>query len=113
MKLIKIIHFCDFLWELPQNLIGSLLLLKKHKLVGRIGQIRLYQTKLRGSVSLGKFVFLCPNHANNKQIMAHEVGHCAQSQQLGWLYLIVVGLPSLLNAVIRFTKNYSDFYTEK
>ena len=36
-----------------------------------------------------------------------------QSQKLGWFYLFIIGIPSILNAWLRFTKCYYDFYTEK
>ena len=48
----------------------------------------------------------------------HEYGHCRQSEYLGWLYLIVIGIPSLIwclcyNAEKRGgLKDYYKFYTE-
>jgi hypothetical protein len=45
-------------------------------------------------------------------VIAHEVGHSIQSVYLGWLYLPVIGLPSLIVTGIspRLAKK---FYTEK
>lgn len=45
--------------------------------------------------SLGHFIFLKPRH--DKTVFKHEYGHVKQSYILGWLYLIVVGLPSVIN----------------
>ena len=47
----------------------------------------------------------------------HELGHCKQSQILGWFYLLVIGLPSVLHAWL-YRRDPSDpdgyyrFYTE-
>ena len=52
-------------------------------------------------------------------MIMHEYGHTLQSKMLGPLYLIVIGLPSLIWAwlygpVIPWSKNgYYVFYTEK
>ena len=49
----------------------------------------------------------------------HEHGHQIQSKILGPLYLLVIGIPSLIWAwlygpVIKYTRNgYYRFYTEK
>lgn len=44
----------------------------------------------------------------------HELGHVKQSHMLGWLYLIIIGLPSILWAWLGDEdKCYYSFYTEK
>lgn len=50
-----------------------------------------------------------------RKTVRHEaVGHVAQSRMLGWLYLVVIGLPSLIwAAVCQERKKYYNFYTEK
>lgn len=51
-----------------------------------------------------------PNNIN------HEWGHTRQSMYLGWLYLLAIGLPSLLWAFVYdsgWNVSYYDFYTEK
>lgn len=75
-----------------------------------------------GSVSLGEYVFLCPDHYGNIKVLRHEKGHTKQSRILGWLYLPLIALPSLIWAWI-YSKNeayfkekgvsYYSFYTEK
>ena len=45
----------------------------------------------------------------------HELGHHKQSLILGPLYLIVIGIPSLIHAWLwnpNSGKSYYDFYTE-
>lgn len=103
-----------YLWQLPQNILGLLFLLfirgeKKHSLNG----ITFYYAKdFKGGISLGRYIIL--NHKLEKSVR-HEYGHCRQSQMLGPLYLIVVGLPSILHAwLCRCTKHsYFDFWVER
>ncbi len=72
--------------------------------------------KYRSSVSLGAFVFVSDN---DRILIAHEYGHCVQSLILGPLYLLAVGLPSIVWAGA-FKKlrrkrgiSYYCFYTER
>ena len=104
-----------FLWQFPQNLVGLLFLLfirgeKKQTLHG----ITFYFSKrFPGGISLGSFIIL--GYANEKSIR-HEYGHSIQSKYLGWLYLPVVGLPSLLHAAFHdcrsIGKTYYHYWTE-
>lgn len=113
-----------YLWQLPQNLLGLLIV----KILGaqfittrhieRTGTFaHIYATsKIGGGVSLGKYIIICERRINNNTIKAHEAGHCVQSVLLGWLYLIVVGLPSgvwcLIYDNFNIKRNYYAFYTE-
>ena len=86
-----------YLWELPQNLLGLLFLLflrgeERHELYG----ITFYYCKtFNGGISLGQYIILCGKWEKS---IRHEYGHCLQSRMLGWLYLPVVGLFSILHA---------------
>ena len=106
-----------YIWQLPQNFLGLLFLLfirekEKRTLEG----ITYYYCKnFRGGISLGKYIFL---NSRSKISVKHEYGHCIQSKMLGWFYLIVIGLPSLIHAGFHKTncspgKSYYHFYTEK
>lgn len=72
-----------------------------------------------GSISLGTYVFLCPSHWNDERVLKHEKGHTVQSNILGWLYLPIIGLPSVIWANCfgwyrkKYNKSYYDFYTER
>ncbi|MCR5014282.1 MAG: hypothetical protein K6A28_05870 [Bacteroidales bacterium] len=44
-------------------------------------------------------------------ILLHEYGHTIDSRRFGWLYLIVIGLPSVRSAMGK--GNHSIFWTEK
>lgn len=55
--------------------------------------------RLASGLSLGMFIFV-PADAP-RRLLVHEYGHTVQSAMLGPLYLLVVGLPSLLWANVR------------
>lgn len=108
-----------YIWQLPQNLVGLLLLFfilgeEKH----RLGGIRFYYLKtFPGGITLGEYIMV---GTKQNLVVRHEYGHVLQSRMLGPLYLIVIGLPSLvhawLNNVIgccdRHKEGYYHFYTE-
>ena len=50
--------------------------------------------KYGSGVSLGKFIFVSKNAPETT--VKHEYGHYLQGLRLGWLYLFVVGIPSIL-----------------
>lgn len=104
-----------YIWQLPQNLLGLLFLLfiqgeAKHILDG----ITIYYVKgFSGGISLGKYIILGEYCMKD---VYHEFGHCIQSRILGWLYLLIVGLPSLIHAWLhdcaKVGKLYYHFWTE-
>lgn len=93
-----------FLWELPQNLVGLLTYLylrKLHKIEGiRQEQARLFIETRKLGVSLGWFIFWTRRSNRYSHLVndcrMHEYGHSLQSRILGPLYLLVVGLPSVM-----------------
>ena len=119
-----------YLWQLPQNLVGLLLVGiykpdRFHKMQN--GNIICYSYKMKGGISLGKYslVNVCHyrqdiNESLKRDTVRHEaIGHAKQSLYLGWLYLPVVGLQSIVWAslygrIVKPTKNgYYRFWTEK
>lgn len=110
-------------WCLPQTLLGFILklILKGKKTNAHGKEVYVYNFK-SGSASLGKYILLCPQHAADEKVIKHECGHQKQSLILGWLFLLVIGLPSFLwawfgqNLVSKIKKkpvSYYSFYTEK
>lgn len=100
-----------YLWQLPQNLLGFLLLAiyNNAKRVDDFEDVCVYKTnKMLSGVSLGKYIILHPLCFTDETTLKHEYGHCLQSRRLGWLYLIVIGLPSLLGNIYDrlFHKNW-------
>lgn len=107
-----------YLWQLPQNLLGLILLLFYEGADGNFNGVFVRKSKkMLGGISLGRYVIVSRWAGENT--LKHEYGHTIQSKYLGWLYLIVIGLPSLVWAwmygtVIPKTKNgYYRFCTEK
>ena len=105
-----------WVWCFPQMLAG--LILKIITKAEKHGEFYHYTIK-NGSVSLGEYIFLCPAHKQSFDIKKHELGHRKQSLMLGWLYLIVIGLPSFIwaNCFKKYREkhkiDYYSFYSER
>ena len=113
------------IWELPQNLLGYIVMkVCKATHYTNYKDATVYTWTLSGAMSLGSYIFVPyrlapPSNPHVQKTIKHEYGHSIQSKYLGWLYLIVIGLPSLIWAQC-FQKyrdengvSYYDFYTEK
>jgi hypothetical protein len=108
-----IILILTIVWQLPQNLVAVLML----PFLGKINFVYSQRfcwifecSKMQGAISLGNFIFLSKISETTIQ---HELGHVQQSHILGWLYLFIIGIPSILNSAFHFTDCYYNFYTEK
>lgn len=87
--------FLMYLWQLPQNLLGILVIIfSKGKYEYTTEEKDVYSTKQSFGVSLGKYIIV--NNYGYGDTVKHEYGHCLQSEKLGWLYLLIIGLPSAL-----------------
>lgn len=108
-------NFLLWTWELPQTLLGCLLIIMYNaKLLEKRDERRIYSSRtMPGGISLGKYIIIDSRYNKYDKTKDHEYGHCIQSSYLGWLYLPIVGVCSILNAGFGFTKNYYDFWTEK
>lgn len=107
-----------FVWQILQNLVGAVMWLY-FKIRGDIETIvtnkysKVYRSKyMSGGISLGCFAFVSNNLAKKETAIRHEQGHMHDSKTMGPLYLLIIGLPSLLNAAFDFTECYYSFYTE-
>lgn len=107
-----------YIWQLPQNLVGLLLraIYKGYDSNYEDAIVR-RSTKMSGGISLGKYIII--SQWSKQSTMMHEYGHCRQSKYLGWLYLLLIGLPSIVWAgmygvIIKKSHNgYYKFFTEK
>ena len=95
-----------YLWQLPQNLLGlAVIAFTRAEKKGGI----YHADGRRFGVSLGNYIIF--RGFFNATDEKHETGHQKQSLYIGWLYLLVIGLPSvvgnLLNRVIDF-----DYYKQ-
>lgn len=117
------------IWGLPQTLLGLVVFAahagSPHRLFH--GAVVTFWES-RKALSLGPFVFLRglssvrePPEPEEPELLVHEYGHTVQSLILGPLYLVIIGLPSVvwLNAapLARLRKrrriSYYSFYTER
>lgn len=110
-----------WLWQFPQNMLALCIegvLCQAAYRVGKAdGNIIIMNTVLPSSMSLGDYLFVSP--MSSQKSIQHECGHSKQSDILGPLYLIVIGVPSLLHNIIHclcskigIKWNYYSFYTE-
>ena len=108
------------IWQLPQIIAACLYHVYITKSEGIVdtcyiqGAIVFIKKKSCGSVTLGSYIFLSPRATDTT--VRHEWGHTRQSLILGPLYLIVIGIPSIIWAAthraIAPNKAYDWFYTE-
>lgn len=113
MALLRIIQW---IWQLPQNLLGLLfIVVLRPEYSTKFGSATAYfATRMRDGISLGQYIFIQAGRGT-PNYLCHEYGHTRQSLYLGPLYLLVIGLPSLIHAALYRPEkgNYYDFYTEK
>lgn len=126
MKIIKSTTL--YLWQFPQNLLAFII-------YSILSPVCLYKGLYFGkkvilshsyisSFSLGDYLFI--KSGSPEEIYIHELGHSIQSLKLGWLYIPIIAIPSILHNVwrkirkkfmstkrrIEYSKTYYDFYTE-
>lgn len=126
----NIIKALLLIWELPQNILGALLFIffavfSDSIILDDDDSLEMYSPMMRGAISLGIFRVYAYKYLGNgaryvELVRKHEKeGHRKQSKMLGPLYLIVIGLPSLIWAALHSyvkrlgTVDYYSFYTEK
>ena len=110
-----------FIWQLPQNIIGGICSIKAERYLyyymkdGNL--VTVYFKKwFRSGVSLGDTIIIDSVYYDITywalyKCIEHEYGHQRQSKILGPLYLILIGIPSLLgNIVFRLFKIDSRHY---
>lgn len=110
-----------WIWQLPQNLIGIIVILF-NKLFGGVeiynyNGIKYYILKHVNdcAVSLGDYILLDSDRCIHSKTIKHEHGHQMQSLKLGWLYLIIIGLPSAIGNLlfrIKWIKNKYNYYNQ-
>ncbi len=115
----------QWIWGLPQNLVGlGFYLFYRRKGCPSFsyqGARVTVWTNHAGSMSMGRYLFMAPGwRPGNHRLLAHEYGHTIQSLFFGPVYLLVVGLPSILWAGLplckrmrRAGKPYYSVYPEK
>ena len=105
-------NFLLWLWQFPQNYIAFLV-------YSCLGYLYYYGKEYYGRhVIYSNYIVALPNSTDKS--LKHELGHSYQSQLLGWLYIPVIVIPSVLHnlycGIVRkmgYRPNYYSFYTEK
>jgi hypothetical protein len=104
------------IWQLPQTVAALLVILYL-----KLCKVPFYETEAAGfklvlfdkhpyfGVSFGTYI-IAHVTATDKTIQ-HEIGHCIQSRLLGWLYLPLVGVPSLICNILSRKYPASKWYT--
>lgn len=95
----ELVQFLLHIWQLPQNLLGILIVLITD---ARHAQLLDYwwTDKFSFGVSLGEYIiFGFKGNGIKVETLHHEQGHQKQSKYLGWFYLLIIGLPSLLGNI--------------
>lgn len=115
-----VIKFLRWIWEFPQCLLGWILtkcydVEFKETFKG----VDVYVGDFPGGISLGQYILMSSSSYRDKRARTkkHEYGHSRQSLYLGPLYLIAVGLPSIIWAgfvynLVRKEISYYDIYPE-
>ena len=115
----SIIEILLYIWQIPQNLAGLILVLVlQPETCFQTQGVRLYYaSSMRGGISLGQYIIINDKYMDYKgDTEMHEIGHHVQSLYLGPLYLFVIGIPSLLWAAWWNSgrgMSYYSFYTER
>lgn len=121
----SVVELLLYIWQLPQNLLGLLVVLFTGVTIPIDIRGKRYRwpstfiylsEKMKGGISLGQYVVLESKYFTDEKVWNHERGHHLQSMTLGPLYLVVIGIPSLLWAAWwnpGRSRSYFWFYTER
>lgn len=106
------------IWQLPQVLLGFVVRLltmaKYNKDASKEYDRKIFNWRFKSGLSLSPYYIMVNKYASPDTIK-HEKGHSIQSMYLGPLYLIVIGIPSIIWAGLIYKhtdKSYYWFYTE-
>ena len=93
-----------WLWQFPQNMLAlcieGILCQAAYREGKADGNTIIVNIVLPSAMSLGDYLFVNP--MSSQKTIQHECGHSKQSDILGPLYLIVIGIPSLLHNIVHY-----------
>lgn len=105
-----------FLWQLPQNIIGLLLIMIFNPdTIKRVNGKKIrYSDKISGIITFGEFTLISMDYysCDITNIELHELGHQMQSLLFGWFYIPVISIPKFCNVILHKGKHHLNFYTE-
>lgn len=107
-----------WIWQLPQHLLALIILLinrKNTRVMETATGIKYYLVKyiMDCGISLGDYIIIDADFSVCIVDVHHEYGHSIQSHIFGPLYLLVIGLPSIINNIISRVKDkpFKWYYT--
>lgn len=120
-------------WQLPQSVIGTIVQYVYMHIKGDKVQVGMplmsshpqyliaavFSSRMKGGLSLGDTITLpySSTFTTPRSVMRHEKGHCIQSMFLGWFYLPIIGLSSILwaswHTLTNSKRDYNSFWTER
>jgi len=109
MKILNLLkNILLYLWMLPQNLLGLIFILIFTKKITSLKKSKRVNSNIYyldnevdfAAISLGRYLFISSTYNDKDIIERHEEGHYFKSQFFGPIYLIVIGIPSILMNVL-------------
>jgi len=103
-----------WIWQLPQNLLALILMYTICRetyvkyLDMKIYQLFIFRNPKLSSCALGGYIFT-DRYFTDTKTLRHEIGHIRQSKMLGWFYLPLIGLPSVIGNVLHRYMKF-DYY---
>jgi len=91
------------IWEFPQHLLAFILLKVfkiSHKEKYKTATVYYIDSKFMFGASLGEYILIHKDWSNMKKTIKHEYGHTLQSYMFGPLYLLIIGLPSVIQNIL-------------
>lgn len=91
-----------YLWQLPQHIMALGILAFNIQNYSHVEGSHIYFIRhlADAGISLGNYIILDFDGSVTPMDIMHEQGHQKQSLYLGWLYLLVIGLPSAVGNCI-------------
>jgi hypothetical protein len=117
----NIIKYLLNILQFPQNIIGYIgYLFYQNNPQYKYNNITITYVKgVWGAITLGNHIFADDNYFQDIEIIKHEFGHILQSKKLLFLFIPMIGIPSLIwagcfkNFRVKHNISYYWFYTEK
>ena len=113
----RFVNILLWAWQAPQNVVGLVFRLIYGWPTARYrGVAVVVSSRFPGGISLGSTIVVKRPYSDNPDTWDHEYGHTRQSLYLGPLYLVVIGLPSVLWLLwhrVHRKRSYYWFYTER
>lgn len=98
-----------WLWQFPQNLLGFIIIkLCKAKRYWQFTRIYTCHLFYAGA-SLGKYIIFDDRRLVDDNDVKHEIGHQKQSLYLGWFYLTIIGIPSVIGNILYRIKKFNYY----